>query len=115
MNTLKKLLTLTSIVALTVVFTSVTAQRAQAQHKIKNPDVVAHIKGLACPFCAYGLEKKLKKLPGVAEVYVGLNEGIAQLKLNKKDDPPTQKQLKKAVEDAGFTLSKFIKYPEISQ
>lgn len=112
MKTMKNLLAAVTILFAAGLFISVGAPRAQAQHKIKNPEIVAQIKGLACPFCAYGLEKKIKKMPDVAGVYVGLNEGIAQIKLKKTDDPPTQEQLKKAVKDAGFTLSKFIKYPE---
>ena len=31
------------------------------------PAYQLHVDGLACPFCAYGLEKKLGAVPGVQE------------------------------------------------
>ncbi|MBW2460433.1 MAG: heavy-metal-associated domain-containing protein, partial [Deltaproteobacteria bacterium] len=36
------------------------------------------VDGLACPFCAFGLERKLEALSGVDEVAVDLGEGLAR-------------------------------------
>lgn len=61
------------------------------------------VDGLACPFCAYGLEKKLKKLEGVAKIDVDIKRGRVSLMLKKKS-PLTIASLQKAVKKAGFTL-----------
>jgi len=60
------------------------------------------VDGLACPFCAYGLEKKLEALPGVGQVEVDLGSGLAAFDVaaGAALEPG---DLKKAVRDAGFT------------
>ena len=58
--------------------------------------------GLACPFCAYGLEKKLKALPGVADVHVDLEGGVASFDVADGTLLPPG-PVEKAVRDAGFT------------
>ena len=58
--------------------------------------------GLACPFCAYGLEKKLKALPGVTEVRVELETGLASFDV-AKDELVLPGAVQSAVRDAGFT------------
>lgn len=60
------------------------------------------VAGLACPFCAYGLEKKLKNLPGVKNLRVDLDAGRASFDVA----PGTTlmpRQVRDAVKDAGFT------------
>ena len=59
------------------------------------------VDGLACPFCAYGLEKKLKKLPGAANVHIELNEGRAAFDVASGVLLPGP--IRDAVRDAGFT------------
>ena len=60
------------------------------------------VDGLACPFCAFGLEKKFKKLSGVAEIDIDLDAGLATFDVAEGvlllPDP-----VLKAVRDAGFT------------
>ena len=34
------------------------------------------VDGLVCPFCAYGIEKKLNAIDGVDEVVIDLNHGL---------------------------------------
>lgn len=60
------------------------------------------VKGLACPFCVQGLEKHLKKIPGVAGVATSLEKSEVVVHI---EDPQkvTEDQLRKAVKDAGFT------------
>lgn len=60
------------------------------------------VKGLACPFCVQGLEKHLKKIPGVAGVTTSLEKGEVVVHI---EDPQkvTEDQLRKAVKNAGFT------------
>lgn len=39
------------------------------------------VDGLTCPFCAYGLEKQLKRLDGVESVTIDIDAGLAALQL----------------------------------
>ena len=49
------------------------------------------VKGLACPFCAYGLERKLKKLAGAQSVKVFINDDRALQHLWIARDPGRQR------------------------
>ena len=66
-------------------------------------EVVMKVDGLACAFCAYGLEKKLKNLKGVEEVKISLNEGKVWIKL-KEGYKVDEKTLRKLVKESGFIL-----------
>jgi copper chaperone CopZ len=59
------------------------------------------VEGLYCPFCAYGLEKQLKKLNGFKKVEVNLKHGVAELHINP-GVTVTDAAIQTAVEDAGF-------------
>ncbi|MBI2504147.1 MAG: heavy-metal-associated domain-containing protein [Candidatus Latescibacteria bacterium] len=58
--------------------------------------------GLSCPFCAYGLEKKLKKVEGVEEVKIEVDQGLAKLAV-KKDKSLSLEEVEAAVKEGGFT------------
>lgn len=62
------------------------------------------ILGMSCPFCAYGVEQKLKKLDGVEDLDVQLGTGIATLTLEEGADVSNE-TLKKTVEVAGFEVA----------
>ena len=66
------------------------------------------VDGLACPFCAYGIEKQLLRLDGVetAETDVKSGQVVVTLREGATLDEPTAR---KAVEAAGFTLRAFEK------
>jgi copper chaperone CopZ len=68
-------------------------------------DIVLRVDGLACPFCAYGLEQKLKAIDATDRVEVKLNEGEVFLFL-KADQTVEDDVLTKAVTDAGFVVRK---------
>ena len=99
-----KRLTIITGLALGMLLTLSITNQAYAQKKIDNPDIVVEVDGLACPFCAYGLEKKLKKLDGVEAIYVDMDKG-------KKDAALSEDKIRKAVSDAGFTV-RDITYPQ---
>ncbi len=61
------------------------------------------IDGMACPFCAFGIEKKLRDVEGVRDLEVLLDEGVIELGF-EADAPVTVRSLEEAVEKAGFTL-----------
>ncbi len=64
------------------------------------------VNGLGCPFCAYGVEKRLHAVKGVDRVEIDLKRGVAAVTMAEGAtlDEDTAKQ---AVEDAGFDLRSF--------
>ena len=65
-------------------------------------EVSVQMDGLSCPFCAYGLEKKLRKVDNVASLEIHVSEGRAVL----NPEPGTSLDLmalEEAVRDGGFT------------
>lgn len=64
--------------------------------------IVAQVKGMSCPFCAYGLRKELLTIPGVKDVRVNLGKSQATVTA----DPPakiTDAQIRHAIREAGFS------------
>ena len=59
---------------------------------------------MACPFCAYGLEKRLKEVPAVDAVLILVSDGLVQIRL-KEGQSLHDDALGAAVERAGFTLT----------
>lgn len=64
------------------------------------------VDGLACPFCAYGIEKKLLDTQGVTDVDVSINEGIVRVTVRDQADLD-EARAREIVKNAGFTLRKF--------
>lgn len=62
-----------------------------------------HLKGVSCPFCVYGIEKRLKKVPGIDGVTTQYKASTSTLKKEPKS-PIDIDALYKAVKDAGFSL-----------
>ncbi len=81
--------------------------RAQDDKRIEDPDVIIEVDGLSCPFCAYGIEKRLKKIDSVDELSVLLEEGKVHLKL-KEGATVSEERLQKAVADAGFEARSIV-------
>ena len=50
---------------------------AQSAQELGMLEVSVQVDGLSCPFCAYGLEKKLRKVENVASIEIRVNEGRA--------------------------------------
>ncbi len=88
---------------------SLTAGSAMAQTKH-----VIGVDGMSCPFCAYGLEKKLKKVKDVESVTINLKEGEVVV-IAKAGTTIKEEALQKAVHDAGFTVSSLKKMEDLSQ
>ncbi len=64
------------------------------------------VDGLACPFCAYGIEKKLSSIEGVEKIDVDINEGVVIVTM--ADGATLDESVaRKAVEDTGFDLRSF--------
>ncbi len=77
------------------------AMSATAQEEV----YALYVDGLACPFCAYGIEKELAGLDGVEKVEVDINKGVVVVTAAKGARIPAA-SLRQAVDNAGFTLRK---------
>lgn len=60
------------------------------------------VSGLACPFCAFSLEKSLSKLPEVDSANVDLAANSVRVVI-KTDHTADLEQIKQAIVTAGFT------------
>ncbi|VAX05393.1 hypothetical protein MNBD_GAMMA19-1494 [hydrothermal vent metagenome] len=61
------------------------------------------VDGLACPFCAYGIEKKFIKTEGVDSVDIDLQKGLVIVKTHEGKTFKEEK-LKEIINDSGFTM-----------
>ncbi len=80
---------------------SVAAFGAQTQYQLR-------VDGLACPFCAYGIEKELTRTDGVEGIDIDINAGIVTVTM-ADGTAMTEEKAQQIVEDAGFTLAGFEK------
>lgn len=90
------------VVSLVMTGLLLTAPPPQAGWAGEAQKVVVQVDGLSCPFCGFGLEKKLKRIEGVREVTLFIDKGVAELKV-VEGKTVTEAQVRKAVEKAGFT------------
>ena len=68
------------------------------------------VDGLACPFCAYGIEKKLNAIDGVNEIDIDLKNGLVTVDLNEGASL-NDAQMTKLFKDAGFTYRSMTETP----
>lgn len=67
--------------------------------------VAQEVFGMDCAPCAYGLERGLKKMEGLQEVRVSLNDGKAYLDLSGNNELKL-KQIQEEVKNNGFSAKK---------
>ena len=91
--------------AVLLVLISLTGFGLGAQTQMK---YVIQVKGLTCPFCAYGLEKKLRKVKGVASVSIDLEKDEAVV-TTKAGETVGEECLREAVHSAGFSVASLKK------
>ena len=72
------------------------------------------IDGLACPYCAYGIEKNLKKIDGVGKIEVDLNNGLVTVNV-AAGVTLTEEQMSKLFTDSGFTFRSMSMVPQTSK
>lgn len=84
---------------------SLQANAAETRYELR-------VDGLACPYCAYGIEKKIKALDGVdkSSVEIKLNDGLVTFLADTRV-PFTAESLKTLINDAGFTLRQYQAQP----
>ncbi|VAX31272.1 hypothetical protein MNBD_NITROSPIRAE01-442 [hydrothermal vent metagenome] len=86
--------------AMLVVITIPLSQSVRAEDP--GDEISIRVDGLSCPFCAYGLEKKLKRLENAGKIHIDIEKGIAHIQV-AEGKKISEKSLKQAVEDAGFS------------
>lgn len=82
-----------------------TSHTAAQESKADGRQAIVTVQGMQCPFCAYGIQKHLKKLTGVKSVEVELvkNQAIVTL---EPDAKVTDEDIEQAIRKAGFTPDK---------
>ncbi|MBI2311453.1 MAG: heavy-metal-associated domain-containing protein [Betaproteobacteria bacterium] len=75
------------------------ALAAQQAYKLR-------VDGLACPFCAYGIEKKLGAVKGVERIEVDIGAGTVTVTM-AEGATLDEAAAGKAVKEAGFSLRSF--------
>ena len=84
------------------------SQEQSANTKPQPPDQVeVQVDGMACPFCAFSLEKKLQKVQGVQSLDIRINQGKIILTIDPSTPPDTSAIRQKVIE-AGFTPRKIL-------
>ena len=81
-----------------VIFFAALTQTSHAQLR----QLELRVDGLACPFCAYGLEKNLKALKGVKKLKIDMDKAVVTLFPKEGALIPIDR-LNEAVKDSGFT------------
>ena len=61
------------------------------------------VDGMVCPFCAYGLEKRLQEIASIDAVLIRISDGLVQIR-TKEDQELTDEALTDAVKKSGFAL-----------
>ncbi len=79
--------------------------RQSASQANTGKQAAVEIKGMSCPFCAYGAKKHLLSLPGAKKVDVTLGQDKAIVDF-APDSKVTDDQIRKAIRDAGFSPGK---------
>ena len=72
------------------------------QARAEISQVSLSVEGLGCPFCVYGLEKKLKKVEWVEDLRIDLKSGMAVM-TPEEGKTPDLSAFNTAVKKAGFT------------
>ena len=72
------------------------------------------VDGLACPFCAYGIEKKLSAIEGVENLDIDIETGAVMVTM-ADDTTLDETAARRAVEAAGFSLRSFAEVEATAQ
>ena len=72
--------------------------------------ILLGVDGMSCPFCVYGVEKRLKKIDGVEAVSSDLAQGKIWVEV-AGEDTLNEEDARLLLKDAGFTLSGYELHP----
>ena len=88
-----------AVLVTTLLVSAVVAQQSGPAYELR-------VDGLACPFCAYGVEKQLSKIAGVEGIDVDISAGTVTI-LMAHDAELDESTARQAVDDSGFSLRGF--------
>lgn len=71
------------------------------------------VDGMACPYCAYGVEKSFKQIKGVKEITFDLDNGLVIVSVEERIEL-THRQMELLFKNAGFTYRGMTQLPFIS-
>ncbi len=94
-------MTATLIMAALLISPAVFAAEKIEKKDLK-PKVTIRVDGLTCPFCAYGLEKRIKKISAVRKSVIDIKKGAMEL-LPKAGQHIDLDDVREAVKKGGFT------------
>lgn len=86
-----------SLTLLTLLFSS----------RVLGSDIELKVRGVSCPFCVYGIEKRLKKVEGIKTIQTNYKQSTIHL-TRREDVRLSLENLEKAVQDAGFSVDAII-------
>ena len=91
------------ILMVSIVFAPGVPLLAQESSPPDSPQqIIVRVDGASCPFCAFGLEKRLSRIEGVADVKLEMKAGKVIVTL-EKGVTVSEQALREAVDEAGFT------------
>lgn len=94
---------MTAVLIMTALLISPVVLAAEKiEKKDFTPKVTIRVDGLTCPFCAYGLEKRIKKISAVKKSIIDIKKGAMEL-LPKKGQHIDLDDVREAVKKGGFT------------
>ncbi len=73
----------------------------------QSDEVKVRVDGLSCPFCAYGLEKKLNELDGVDSIFIDFEEGLVVMQVTDSENI-SEEEIRVKIEEAGFTPKEIV-------
>jgi len=76
-----------------------------------SPVYALQVDGLACPFCTYGIEKKLSSIKGIEDIKVNIETGQVIVTMTE-GSTLAETLADKKVRKAGFTLRSFTEITE---
>jgi len=91
-----------AFLSITALVTLAIARAVPAAADPPGGKAVVTVQGMACPFCAYGLEKRLKTLDGVSDVQIDLGKSEATLEF-REGSTVSDEEIRQEVRRAGFT------------
>jgi len=90
------------VIASPVLGTAYPVGAQQTPPNVSAQQIIIRVDGASCPFCAFGLEKRLGQIEGVAHVRIEMKTGEAIVTL-KPGATVSEQVLRQAVTEAGFT------------
>ena len=73
----------------------------------QSDEVKVRVDGLSCPFCAYGLEKKLNELDGVDSIFIDFEERLVVMQVTDSENI-SEEEIRVKIEEAGFTPKEIV-------